>query len=160
MAAGNEELLKLIDVALGIAQDKAFREILMRVQVAQREYLITQADANRKKAREIIQAMASLDIERLKFEKAFQKIEKGMSQEAKSPFLKLIDALRAQRCDLVRQKKGLSPTPQNLPITSSTEDIYGTPLLPGDVLAASRKAGLYQHFCNLCRQSESNTLCC
>lgn len=49
MAAGNEELLKLIDVALGIAQDKAFREILMRVQVAQREYLITQADANRKK---------------------------------------------------------------------------------------------------------------
>lgn len=49
MAAGNEELLKLIDVALGIAQDKAFRETLMRVQVAQREYLITQADANRKK---------------------------------------------------------------------------------------------------------------
>lgn len=147
MAAGNEELLKLIDVALGIAQDKAFREILMRVQVAQREYLITQADANRKKAREIIQAMASLDIERLKFEKAFQKIEKGMSQEAKAPFLKLIDALQAQRCYLNRKKKEISSSiPQNLPITSSTEDIYGTPLLPGDVLAASRKAGLYQHF--------------
>ena len=147
MAAGNEELLKLIDVALGIARDKAFREILMRVQVAQREYLITQADANRKKASEIIRAMASLDIEMRKFEAAFQKIEKGMSQEAKAPFLKLIDALQAQRCYLNRKKKEISSSiPQNLPITSSAEDIYGTPLLPGDVLAASRKAGLYQHF--------------
>ena len=45
MAGGSQELLKLIDVALGIAQDKAFRETLIRVQSAQREYLITQADA-------------------------------------------------------------------------------------------------------------------
>lgn len=63
MAGGSQELLKLIDVALGIAQDKAFRETLIRVQSAQREYLITQADANRKKASEIIRAMASLDID-------------------------------------------------------------------------------------------------
>ena len=35
MAGGSQELLKLIDVALGIAQDKAFRETLIRVQSAQ-----------------------------------------------------------------------------------------------------------------------------
>lgn len=147
MASGNNDLFGLFDIALGIAQDKAFYDSLIRVQEAHREYLITQADENRLKARGIIDSMVKLDIERRKFEAEFRRIEKDLSQEAKEPFLKIIHGLQTQRQDLINQKKAprlsgsFATTPQ-----ISSETVNGIPLLPGDVLAASRKAGLYQHF--------------
>lgn len=147
MGSGNNDLFGLFDIALGIAQDKAFYDSLIRVQAAHREYLITQADENRLKARGIIDSMVKLDIERRKFEVEFRRIEKDLSQEAKEPFLKIIHGLQTQRQDLINQKKNpsLSGSFSAIPQISS-ETVNGIPLLPGDVLAASRKAGLYQHF--------------
>ncbi len=147
MESGNNELFGLFDIALGAARDKALHDSLARLQAAHREYLIAQADENRNKARGIINSMVKLDIEKKKFEMEFRRIEKGMSQEAKIPFLKIIDELQMQRDDLIQQKKIISsPAPRSVPSKSATDHVYGIQLLPGDVLAASRMAGLYQHF--------------
>ena len=147
MESGNNELFGLFDIALGAARDKALHDSLARLQAAHREYLIAQADENRNKARGIINSMVKLDIEKKKFEMEFRRIEKGMSQEAKIPFLKIIDELQMQRDDLIQQKKIISsPAPRSVPSKSARDHVYGIQLLPGDVLAASRMAGLYQHF--------------
>lgn len=147
MANGSNNLLGLFDIALGIAQDKAFHDSLVRVQAAQREYLITQANEIRLRNRCIIESMAKLDIESRKFESEFRRIEKDLSEEAKQPFLKIIQGLQAQRQALIQQKKrpSLSGSFTATP-PSTAENINGIPLLSGDVLAASRRAGLYQHF--------------
>ena len=147
MASGSHELSGLLDIALDAARDQALHDCLVRLQAAHREYLIARADEDRKKVRAIIDAMAKLDIERKKFEMEFRRIEKGMSQEAKAPFLKIMEEFQAQREDLIRRKKTISfPASRSALQTSAADHIYGIPLLPGDVLAASRKAGLYQHF--------------
>lgn len=144
MAAENNELLGLLDVALGIAKDKAFYDALAKVQAAQREYLIAEADANRAKARGIINSMVKLDITTRKFEFEYHRIETELSQEAKSHFAKIFNRLQSQRQDLLLKKGKIgigdsTKLPQH-------ETINGITLLPGDVLVASRKAGLYQHF--------------
>lgn len=147
MASANNDLLGLFDVALGLAQDKAFYDSLTRVQAAHREYLVAQANENRLKTRGIIDAVVRLDIERRKFESEFRRIEKGMSQESKVPFLKIIEELQARRQDLIQQKKNPEAFSSQGALPASTlENVNGIPLQPGDVLAASRKAGLYQHF--------------
>lgn len=147
MESGNNELFGLFDIALGAARDKALYDSLVRLQAAHREYLIAQADEDRKKARSIIDSMVKLDIEKKKFEVEFRRIEKGMSQEAKIPFLKIMDELQMRRDDLIHQKKIISsPVPRSVASASATDHVYGIQLLPGDVLAASRMAGLYQHF--------------
>ena len=147
MANNSSYLLGLFDVALGLAQDKAFYDSVARVQAAHHEYLVAQADENRSKTRKIIDAMVKLDIERLKFEAEFRRIEKGLSQESKVPFMKIIEELQAQHQELIRKKKNPEAFSSQGALPSSTlENVYGIPLQPGDVLVASRKAGLYQHF--------------
>lgn len=147
MASSYNDLLVLFDIALGIAQDRAVYDSLARVQAAHREYLVAQADENRLKTREIINSMSKLDVERLKFEAAFRRIEEEMSPEAKAPFLQIIEELQTQRQGLIQQKNNLGGSlSQNALPPPSIENINGIPLQLGDVLAASRKAGLYQHF--------------
>lgn len=147
MDSGSNDWFGLFGIALGIAKDKAFYDSLVRVQAAQHDFLVAQADKNRLKTREIINSMVKLDIEKRRFEAEFRKIEMNMSQEAKAPFLKLINKLESQRLELIQKKKypGSSVSYNTLP-PSASDNIYGVPLRPGDVLAASRKAGIYQHF--------------
>lgn len=147
MDSGCNDWFALFDIALGIAKDKAFYDSLVRVQAAQREYLVAQADENRLKTREIINSMVKFDIEKRRFEAEFRKIEMNMSQEAKAPFLKLINKLESQRLELIQKKKGAGlSVSSSTPPSSASDNVYGVLLRPGDVLAASRKAGLYQHF--------------
>lgn len=145
MGATSNDLLGLLDIALGIAKDKAFCDALAAVQAAQREYLIAEADANRAKARSIINSMVQIDITSRKLECEYRKIQGALTPDAQTHFKKLFDNLHAQHAALLQKKKNVGIESGN-PQFPFEENINGTSLHPGDVLAASRKAGLYQHF--------------
>lgn len=101
----SESLLSLIELALGIAKDKAVEDSLLRVQNAQREYLLVQAETGRKKSRAIICAMAKLDQSIRMFEHEYEKIKPSLSREAREPFEKLYSGLGKKREELRRAKR-------------------------------------------------------
>lgn len=107
MAAEKNDLLGLIDIAVGIAKDKAFADALSRVQAAQREYLIAEADENRSKARGVVEAIVKLDITTKKLEIEYRRIKTSLSPSAVARFDRLFDSLDAQRQALVQEKKSI-----------------------------------------------------
>lgn len=138
------ELMYLLDLALGIAKDKAFEDALRSVQTAQREYLKADADVRRVKTRAIIQQMAELDAATYKLRHEYDRIQPLLTPDTQAHFNKLFDSLSQQRNLLVQKKKSLLSALSAPPI--GPEHINGVRLIPGDILAASRKSGLYQHF--------------
>lgn len=138
------DLMYLLDVALGIAKDRAFEEALQSVQTAQREYLKAEAEARRTKKRAIIQQMVERDAAVLRLEREYTRMQPMLTPDTQAHFDKLFKSLSKQRSLLVQKKKTLSSAFDTLP--AGSEHINGVELIPGDILAASRKAGLYQHF--------------
>lgn len=138
------DLMCLLDVALGIAKDKAFEDALRSVQAAQREYLKADADARRIKTKSIIQQMAELDAATHRLRHEYTRIHPMLTPDAQAHFDKLFESLSRQRSFLVQKKKSLSSALATFP--AGPEHINGVELIPGDILAASRKSGLYQHF--------------
>lgn len=139
-----DDLLGLLDIALGYAKDRAFYTALEHVQAAQREYLIAEAESNRIKSRTIIMAIAKIDITSKKFELEYRRIEKDLSPEARNLLSDVLDNLHVQRQELIQKKKVLGTACSPLPPSKDVE--RGIELEAGDILAVSRKAGLYQHF--------------
>ena len=138
------DLMYLLDVALGIVKDRAFEEALRSVQTAQREYLKADADVRRVKTKTIIQQMAKLDAAVLRLEREYTRMQPMLTPDAQVHFDKLFKSLSRQRSLLVQKKRALPSVSDTLP--DNPEHINGVKLIPGDILAASRKAGLYQHF--------------
>ncbi len=142
--AETSELMCLLDLALELAKDKAFEDALRAVQTAQREYLIAEADARRARARAVIQEMAKLDVATRRLRYEYVRIQPELTPNAQAHFDKLFAGLARQRDRLAQKKRSLSALPGTPQI--APEHINGVELRPGDVLAVSRKAGLYQHF--------------
>ncbi|MBD5133059.1 MAG: lecithin retinol acyltransferase family protein [Clostridiales bacterium] len=138
------DLMYLLDFALGIAKDKAFEEALQSVQTAQREYLIADADARRVKTRATIQQIAKLDVATRKLEFEYIRVKPMLTPDTQTHLDRLLEGLSQQRHHLVQKKKSLPASAGALPVDS--EHINGIRLIPGDILAVSRKSGLYQHF--------------
>jgi hypothetical protein len=88
--------------------------------------------------------MARLDISIRKLNIEYRRIEEKLTPEARALFTNLFEQLQKQRGNLLHQKKQISSNGAHLRLPS--ENVNGIELLPGDVLAASRMAGLYQHF--------------
>ena len=144
MVTVNNVLLDLLDIALGYAKDKALHEAIIKVQYAQREYLKAEADAKREKESAIIQTLGQYDISKYKLEREFLRLKSNLSPEAVAHFLKLFEELDRQRQSLVNRKRNISQNAsRSIPITEKGNSIQ---ILPGDVIAASRKAGLYEHY--------------
>lgn len=138
------ELMAFLDLVLGIAKDKALEEALRSIQTAQREYLIADADARRGKVRATIQQMAKLDVAAQKLKLEYTRVKPTLTSDAQAHFDRLFEGLVQQRNRLVQEKKALSGSAGALP--ASPEHINAVSLTPGDILAVSRKSGLYQHF--------------
>ena len=138
------DIIPLIDIALGIAKDKAFLDALERVKNAQREYLIAESNANKKKTGEIINEINRLDISVVKLKHEYSRIKPHLTDDACEHFRSLFKSLQTQRERLLSDKNNTGRSvASNDP---AKEHIYGAELNAGDILAVTRKAGLYQHF--------------
>lgn len=144
MILNANDIIPLIDIVLGIAKDKAFEELLECVKNEQRKFIIEESNARRKKSDEVIKAISRLDISVKKLEHEYSRIEHVLTDEAREHFDRMFCALHDQRERLVNNKNALGA--RLLPAEPAKEHIYGTELRAGDILAASRKAGVYQHF--------------
>lgn len=144
MQFDSNELFGLIDIALGIAKDKAYQDALLQVKAAQREYLIAEAECNRTKGRELVMAIMDVDLSTKRFEFVFNRIRTTLSPEAQEPYRKVLESLHKQREHLVKEKNFINDSTSSR--LSSSDHIYNMSLSPGDILAVTRKAGLYQHF--------------
>ncbi|MCR5107992.1 MAG: hypothetical protein K6B28_07485 [Lachnospiraceae bacterium] len=98
----------LIDITLAYVKDKALREIIGRIQNAEREYLKAEADARRKVSNEIIESMVSIDIERIKLENTYNNIKNTLTHEGRSAVENLIKILKDQRQELLKKKNEIS----------------------------------------------------
>ena len=138
----------LVNVALAIIKDKAIRDEISRVENAYRELLVQEAASRRKKNAAVIKSIQKIDIEIIKLESAINGLNNELSVEAKESIYKIIRYLKVQRKDLVLEKNQtthyISESADNM--IKSTDEIYGVPLQLGDVLAVTRKGGLYQHY--------------
>lgn len=103
-----DNLISLLDLALGIAKDRATDKALRRVQEAQREYLLEKVDADRKKGAAIIKAIFKLDQETNRLKTQYNKIESSLTMEAHHSFQQIFQALERQRNQLVQEKKNIS----------------------------------------------------
>lgn len=137
-------LMYLLDLVLGVVKDKAFQEALQSVQTAQREYLIAEAEARRGKSKAVIQQMAKLDASVITLRREYARVGPMLTPDAQARFEELFDSLSRQRTLLVQKKKSLSSESETL--SASPGQINGVRLIPGDILAAGRRSGLYQHF--------------
>lgn len=82
MSDSNEAFGELVKVALGYVKDKALCECIRRIETANRELLVVEAEGRRKKSNEIIKAIQKMDIEILKFERTFNPLKSELSPEA------------------------------------------------------------------------------
>ena len=68
MSMAKKELFALLDLALAIVKDVTLTECLKKVENAQREYLLAEAEKNRGKSKAVIRAIMKIDIECKKLE--------------------------------------------------------------------------------------------
>ena len=108
MQVDANDLLGLIDIALGAAKDKAFRDALLQVQTAQRKYLIAEAESRRTKVRELVYSIHDIDVATIKFEAIYHKLRPTLSDEAQEPFRKVYENLKQQRIHLVKEKHSVN----------------------------------------------------
>lgn len=147
MASGKKDLFPLIDIALAAVKDIAIDNALKRVEEAQREYLIVAAETNRKKSSEVIRALKKLDTEKVRLQLEVNRLRGNLTPQAISSLQAVFDCLETKRAELVIEKNMIGKQINSLVnTTSSKENINGIPLMEGDILAVTRKGGLYQHF--------------
>ncbi len=145
MSSGNQNLFALIDITLGLAKDIALDNSLRRIQEAQRQLLVAEADANRKKSSAVISAISTLDIEKLKLQMVYSDLKPQLTPQASDNIRAIIYEIENQRRELVEEKNNISSI-NNSKNDETGEIINGIKLFPGDILAVNRKSGLYQHF--------------
>lgn len=104
----NDNLAHLLDLALGAVKDYAADDALRRVQQAQHEYLLVEAEAGRQKGAAAVKAIAKLDQEAKLLEVQYRKIEPTLLPEAQQIFQRIFHELERQRKKVVKEKKNLS----------------------------------------------------
>ena len=100
-------LFPLVELALGVVKDVTIHDSLKRIQEAHREYLLECAKANRKKTDAVIKAMQKLDIERLRLESEYRRLENVLSDEASCNIVKIIQHLEHIRKQMVMEKNSI-----------------------------------------------------
>lgn len=104
MGMDSKELFPLIDIALAMVKDNAINNALRKVEEAQREYLIANAEANRKKSNEVIAALMKLDIEKLQLKFQFDRNKENLSPKAIDSIQAVLNFLDQKRTNLVAEK--------------------------------------------------------
>lgn len=139
-------VLDILQFVIGIAKDKALQDVLIQVGDAQRNYLIAKANGKRKQEQALIRARAKLEISLQKMQLTYDKVKPSLTSEAQAAMQKLIDDIRLEIQDTIQEKNKISGQSSHLALPSHSEEVNGVKLLPGDVLAVTRRGGLYQHF--------------
>lgn len=143
-----EAIVSMINIALCSVNDNALKDVLAKVQNAERDYLIAETNARRTKSSELIRSIAKLDIEKTKLINTYNSIESGLSDEAKIAVERVINDLNKQRNQLVIEKRRISNVGNfnHYKLTNNETNVYGVKLKKGDILAVTRKGGIYQHY--------------
>ena len=100
-----QDIFQLIGLAGDFAKDFALALCLKRVEDAQRQYLLAEADAKRSKSSAVIKSIAKLDIAIIKLEKTYEKVEESMGEKGREVMDLLIGELESERTKLVKEKK-------------------------------------------------------
>ena len=103
-----QDVFQLIGLAGDLAKDFTLALCLKRVEDAQRQYLLAEADAKRGKCSALIKAIAKLDIEIKKLETTYEKVEESMGEKGREVMDILIGELESERKKLVKEKKRIS----------------------------------------------------
>lgn len=99
-----EKLFAVIDMALAVVKDAALADCIKRVENAQREYLLAEADKNRAESKAVIQSIAKIDIECRKMEITYDKVKDELGNSGEVIMEELIDMLSKERKRLVKEK--------------------------------------------------------
>lgn len=100
-----QDILQLIGLAADFAKDIALVQCLKRIEDAQRQYLLAEADAKRGKSNALIKAIAALDIEIIKLNETYEKIKESMGEKGREVMDLLIGELESERKKLVKEKR-------------------------------------------------------
>lgn len=100
-----QDVFQLIGLAVDFAKDIALVQCLKRVEEAQRQYLLAEAEAKREKGNALVKAIAMLDIEVLKLEDTYKKVEESMGEKGREVMDLLICELESERKKLVKEKR-------------------------------------------------------
>ena len=99
-----KDVFAVLDLAIAVVKDVALADCLRRVENAQREYLLAEADKNRGKSKAIIQAIVKIDIECKKLELTYNKVRNSLGDEGKEIMDELLEMLAKERKTLVTKK--------------------------------------------------------
>ncbi len=143
----NKDVFPLIDVVIAAVKDKVIIDELEKIKDSQREYMHAEANLRKKKTSEIIMAISRIDQEKI----LLQHVCSSLNSEVKNSVDKLIHFLDKERNDLLEEKKIVSNNHSTSRITSKSksdnnDSINGVSLNKGDILAVTRKGGLYRHY--------------
>ena len=103
-----QDVFQLIGLAVDFAKDIALVQCLKRVEDAQRQYLLAEADAKRGKSSALIKAIAMLDIEILKLEETYKRVEESMGEKGREVMNLLVGELESERKKLVKEKRRIT----------------------------------------------------
>jgi len=99
-----QNIFSVIELAMAVIKDAAVEDCLRRVENAQRELLLAEADKNREKGRAIIRSIAKIDIEQKKLEITYSKIKDDLGDDGKEIMDNLIRMLNEDRARFIQEK--------------------------------------------------------
>ncbi len=102
-----KDIFAVLDLALAVVKDAALADCLRRVENAQREYLLAEADKNRGKSKAVIKAIVKIDIECKKLELTYSKIKDDLGSDGKDIMDDLLGMLEKERKRLVKEKNSI-----------------------------------------------------
>jgi len=142
----SNEINEIIEILQSVVADVELRKSIKRIEEAQRDFLLAEASARLKKSDALAKAIMRLDRERIAFGNTYALLKDSLSPEVHAKIQLLSDRLDLQRKRYVGEKTALIGKMDSSFRLPEQDNYYGIPLQPGDILAVSRKGGVYQHF--------------
>ena len=96
--------LNMIEMALAVVKDQAMIINLRKIEDAQRDFLLAEADQNRNHNRELIRSIAKIDVELIKLKNDFIKGKSNLDSESIKAIEDLIAFIEK---DLQKKRKEL-----------------------------------------------------
>ncbi len=153
-------LFSLVDIALALVQDGVAKEALERMEAARQRYLQADIRSVREKSYALSRLISVLDASRVSLDLQLSLFSDSLTPEAQTAIQNVLQEMGRARSRYVLEKERIeagnrffgtgrlfgAPAEAGSPAAPAPEIINGIALYPGDVLAVTRRGGLYQHY--------------
>ena len=97
----------LFKIVLAASKDKAYKDATEKMQAAFHELILTEAASRREKTKTLIQSMAKIDAEIIRFKREYARISDQFSPEAKDAIENILRIAENKKKDLIAEKNSL-----------------------------------------------------